>query len=253
MLELIAVAGLAACLAGASTFAANRWGHEIGGVLSAFPLIVGPVLLVAAHRQGTAFAAHAAAATLLGLVALSGFALAYGRSAVHWGWQVSLALGWCTAAALGVLAGQVEAGLIGAVAAAAASIAVARSALPPARPPATAHPLPRWELPVRMAVTATLIVALSAAAARFGPTVAGILAALPTLASVLAVFTHSRQGREALLDLLRGMLGGMVAFATFCALVALLVDQAGVALAFGLATAAAALVQAAVARPLRTA
>ena len=72
VLEPFAVALLAASLVGGSTLAARRWGHGFGGVLSAFPLIVGPVLFLAAERHGTRFAAEAAGATLLGLVALVG-------------------------------------------------------------------------------------------------------------------------------------------------------------------------------------
>ena len=56
MLDVFLAAGLGASLVALSTVAAARWGHVIGGVLSAFPLIVGPVLLVAAERHGTAFA-----------------------------------------------------------------------------------------------------------------------------------------------------------------------------------------------------
>ena len=65
MLDLHFAAGLGASLVAVSTIAAVRWGHVIGGVLSAFPLIVGPVLLVAADRHGTAFAAQTAAAAVL--------------------------------------------------------------------------------------------------------------------------------------------------------------------------------------------
>ena len=89
MLDLLFAAALGASLVAISTVAAARWGHVIGGVLGAFPLIVGPVLLVAAERHGTAFA-------------------------------------WLAAAALGALAGRVEAGLLGGLASATGSLAVAR-------------------------------------------------------------------------------------------------------------------------------
>jgi hypothetical protein len=213
-------------------------------------LIVGPVLVLAARREDAAFAAQMAIATLLGLVALSGFALAYGRSAGRWGWLPSLALGWAAAAAIGLVAARIETGLLGALAAATLSIALSRAALPEATPLDPPPPLPRWELPARMALTALLIVGLTLAGDRFGPLVAGILAALPTLASVLAVFTHAREGHEALLSLLRGMLGGLAAFVIFCASVAVLIEPAGVVVAFLLATSAAVLVQLATARRL---
>jgi hypothetical protein len=248
MLDVLLAAGLGASLVALSTVAAARWGHVIGGVLSAFPLIVGPVLLVAAERHGTAFAARTAAATLLGLVALSGFVLAYARAARSLGWRSSLALGWLAAAGLGVLAGRVDTGVAGGLLAATGSLAATLWGLPERRSPTTVVRASRWELPVRMGLTAAMIIGISAAAGRFGPAMAGALAALPTVASVLAVSTHRRHGADAALDLLRGMLGGMAAFVLFCALVGLLVEPAGVATAFVLATAAAVLVQAGLGR-----
>jgi hypothetical protein len=247
-LQVALVAGLASCLAGASTLAARVWGHGIGGLISAFPLIVGPVLLLAAVTEGAGAAAETAGATLIGLVALSGFALAYGRFALRAGWRISLAAGWTAAAALALIAGGIEVGLAGAVLVALLSIAGAWLALPRQHDGAAPSALPRWELPLRMVLTALLIVALAAAGRRFGPTVGGILAALPTLASVLAAFTHSRHGSGALIDLLRGMLGGMSAFVAFCAMAGVLVERIALAPAFVLATAAAVLVQAAAAR-----
>jgi hypothetical protein len=245
LLELV----VAPALVGASTLAARRWGEGIGGLVSAFPAIVGPVLLIAAHEHGGAFAAKTASGTLLGLVALSGFALAYGRTALHAGWRASLAAGWVTAAAIALLLGRVEAGPLAGLVAATLSLLVARRALPGgvavlAMTPARA---PRWDLALRMALTAVLVVSLTAAASRLGPVVGGVLAALPALASILAVFTHEQHGAQALVFLLRGMLSGMAGFAVFCAVVAVLVDRAGVEATFTVAALAAVGVQGATA------
>jgi hypothetical protein len=248
MLQLVLAAVLAAALVGLATLAGRRWGHEVAGLVGAFPLIVGPVLLLTAARQDPAAAAQTAVATLLGLVTLRGFALAYGRSAARWPSPVSVALGWAAAAALGVLAGHVEAGLLTALTAATLSIALARAALPRRCEAEHVTVLPRWELPARMALTVVLIVGITKASERFGPAVAGILAALPTLASVLAVFTHARFGRGALVSMLRGMLGGLAAFVTFCALIAGLIEPAGIGVAFLLATAVAMVAQLAAVR-----
>ena len=68
--------------------------------MSAFPAIVGPVLLIEAQTQGAAFAARAAAGTLLGLAALSGFAVAYAHAARRAGWRTSLVAGWAVAASV---------------------------------------------------------------------------------------------------------------------------------------------------------
>jgi fluoride ion exporter CrcB/FEX len=243
VIELLGVAGVAACLMAACTMAARVWGHGIGGVVSAFPVIVGPALLLSALRQDAAFVAAMATATLLGLVALSGFVLAYARSARRCGWPLSLGLAWAAAAVLGVLAGWVGGGLLGGLLAAVVSPTLAYAALPRGPKVEVRACFPRWEMPARMALTALLIVGLTVAADRLGPTVAGVLAALPTLASVLAVFTHARHGHDALVAMLRGMLGGLATFVSFCALIALLVEHAGVIPAFVLATGAALLVQ----------
>ena len=271
ILELL----VAPALVGAATLAARRWGQEIGGLVSAFPAIVGPVLLIAALEHGATFAARAANGTLLGLVALATFAVAYGWTAARAGWRGSLAAGWAVAGLAGLLVGGVVAGPPGALAAAAVSLGAAHRLLrraagrphPPRRADGTTRPLgsspgdgdpaaggpgetrggepvvPRWDLQLRMALTALLVVTLTAAASRFGPVVGGVLAALPVLASILAVFTHARYGAAAVVDLLRGMLGGMAGFVAFCALVAVLVEPLGIAASFAVATAAALAIQ----------
>jgi hypothetical protein len=93
-----------------------------------------------------------------------------------------------------------------------ASLAAAYSALPRRRDQTPPPPPLRHELPLRMAATAGLVAALSAAAAELGPHVGGILTALPVLASILAGFTLAQHGARALQDLLRGMVSGMAAF-----------------------------------------
>jgi hypothetical protein len=81
--------------------------------------------------------------------------------------------------------------------------------------------------------------------------VGGVLAALPVLACILAVCTHGQHGDAAVVALLRGMLGGMVAFVAFCLLIAVLVERAGIPMAFCAATVVAVAVQAATAAVAR--
>ena len=243
LLEPLAVAALAASLVGASTLATRRWGHRVGGVLSAFPLVVGPVLFLAAERHGTRFAADLAGASLLGLVALAGFALVYAWAATRSGWTTSLSVAWVAAAALGAVAGRVEVGLLVAGVCAAASLAAARLGLPAVGPSPLPCAPPPGDLPARMAVTALLILLLTAAAGRFGPVIAGALSALPALASVLVVSTHRRDGHEALVALLRGTLEGTVGFAAFCAVAGVLLERTGMTTAFPIALAAAVIAQ----------
>jgi hypothetical protein len=233
-------------LVGAATLVARRFGSRAGGVVGAFPAIVGPVLLILALAHGRAFAAHAANATLLGLVSLAAFAVAYGRSARRHGWLRSLIAGWASAAlaalAIGLAAGGAgsPAGLL----IAAAALGAAHRALPSAAPAPTTPRRTRGGMTaLRMATAAVLVAALSAAAGALGPLAGGMLAALPVLACVLAVFTHREAGAPAAIGLLRGMVAGMASFVVFCQLVAMLVGPSGIAPAFALATLAALIVQ----------
>jgi hypothetical protein len=246
---LIEVVG-APALAGVATLTARRWGPGVGGVVSAFPAIVGPVLLIAALARGPAVAARTADGTLLGLVALSAFAVAYGLGAQRWRWPGSLTAGWLLAGLAALTAGFLgggdgpPAGLL----AAAGSLGVAYVALRAAPPDAattSAPPVPiLHDVLTRMFLTAALVIALAAAGASLGPIVGGMLAALPVLASLLAVFTHRQDGGDAATALLRGTVAGMAGFVAFVEVVALLIAPAGTALAFAAATAAAVVVQA---------
>jgi hypothetical protein len=222
-------------LVGAATLAARRWGQGVGGVVSALPAIVGPALWISAERHGTAFAAEAAKGTLLGLAALSGFAFVYGRIALRGSWRWSLAGAWLAAAAIGAMMPAVDVGLLVAVLIALACLAVAHRGLPAVRVPPAGEDRSQLDLMLRMALTATLILVLAAAAQPLGARLAGILAALPVLACILATFVHARHGGAAAVQLLRGMLGGMAGFVVFCWLVAALVGTTSVGAAFAVA------------------
>jgi hypothetical protein len=238
---------VAPALVGAATLAARRWGQWLGGLVSAFPAIAFAVLLIDAHERGVEFAARAASSTLLGLVTLSAFVVVFGHVAVRGGPGVALVAGW---AAVGVSAagiGGAEFGTSASFAIATGSLTMAYVALPRASDRAASPPPLPYEIPLRMVATAGLVAVLSAAAAELGPHAGGILTALPVLASILAVFTLAQHGAPALHDLLRGMVSGMAAFVVFCALVAVLVQPAGIAAAFAAAVVGALAAQAAAA------
>jgi hypothetical protein len=247
MLRTLLEIALAPGLVVAATLAGRRWGSRTGGLVSAFPAVVGPVLLVTAQQRGTLFAERAAEGTLLGLVALSGFMLCYGRAALRAGWSVSLAVGWASAATLGAMAALAGGGvgLPASLGAASVSLVVAHRGLHLADggPADLDAGSGTRDLAMRVLATVVMIALLTVAAELLGPRIGGVLAGLPALASVLAVFTHRAHGSAAVAALLRGMASGMAGFVGFCAVVALLIVPAGIAPAFLAAVATAAVVQ----------
>ena len=103
--------------------------------------------------------------------------------------------------------------------------------------------LPIWDLPARMAVATTLVVAVTAGASTLGPRLSGLLATYPIFATVLTVFAHQVQGAAAARQVLRGLLMGLYGFAAFFAVLSLLLSRASVPIAFLAAGLAAMLIQ----------
>src|SRR5215218_3514189 len=153
MLRLLLTLVVAPALVAAATLAARRWGQRLGGLVSAFPAIAFAVLLIDAHEHGTAFTARAASATLLGLLTLSVFVVAFGRTAQRGNAATSLLVGWLAVAAAAALLGSLRPSPAASLAVAAVSLAAAYAALPRSTAQTPHPPALRHELPLRMGAT----------------------------------------------------------------------------------------------------
>jgi hypothetical protein len=228
---------LAPALVVGSSLAGRRWGPAASGLLVALPLVAGPILLIVDLDHGAHFASRAAAASLLGLVALATFAVVFARVSRRRGWLAAVAAGWLAflAVALGFSAVALPAGA--GLAIALAAYALAPRLMPPgSRRPASPRPqLPVWDLPARAAATAVLVLGLTGAAAGFGPTLTGVLTPFPISNTVLAAFVLVLEGPAHANAFLRGFLRGAFGFVAFCFLVAVLLVPLGTAAAFALA------------------
>jgi hypothetical protein len=89
-----------------------------------------------------------------------------------------------------------------------------------------------WDIPARMLIATVFVVLLTESAPALGPRLSGLLAPFPLFAAILAVFTQRADGPHATARLLRGVVIGMFAFASFFLVVSMLLTSAGIALAF---------------------
>ncbi|WP_215909617.1 hypothetical protein [Streptacidiphilus fuscans] len=189
-------------------------------------------------EHGQQFAAHAASASLLGLVSLAVFAVVFARQARTRSWPATLVIGWLACLACDLLLSMTSlpapAGL-GLAMAATAPATKAASALTQPGAPRALRP-PAWDLPARAAVTAALVLALTTAAAHLGPDLTGVLAPFPIGTSVVATFALAQGGAPAAHATLAGVLRGLWGFAAFCFLVAVLAVPVGGPAAFAAAT-----------------
>ena len=227
-----------------ASLAARRFGRRVGGLIAGLPVVAGPILLAYALAHGRAFAAGAAAGTLLGLVSLIALVVVYARLAGRLFWGASMLAGWVAFAVATLLFRAVSLPVGAALAIAGAGMLLGLASLPRPGAQAMPHPPPpAWDLPLRATCALALVLTLTAIAGWLGPQLSGLLAPFPIIATVLATFTHAQRGTDELLRLLRGLLSGFAAFALFFFVLAVSLRRLDTASAFALATLLALLTQ----------
>jgi len=232
-------------LIGGASLGARRWGPTVGGWIVSLPLTSGPVVLFLALDRGPAFAAAAAEASLAGCVAIAAYGVAYARAAGRDRWTVALAAG--TAAwLLAALAVQPALrwpvpllfGVVGLI------TVLALQLLPAGGSGGAAPSSSLWDVPLRMAVGTAVVVLVTAAAPVLGAGTSGILAMLPIIGSILAVFAQRAGGAAHGIAIQRGILSGQIGTAAFLAVVGGSIEGVGIAVSFGIALLTVVLVQA---------
>lgn len=242
LLALVLKLTLAPALVAVATLAAKRSGPRTGGLIAGLPIVAGPIALVVAIEQGTRFAHQAAIATVLGMLSTVAFCLAYATAAQRdrapFGAALFAAILAYTATTVVLLQIHLEL----AAAAAVTLLAVTAGAWQLGRlgRRATVPRAPvRNLLPIRMAVTALLVVTITGAAGHLSAHAAGLLVPIPIVTPVMASFTHAQAGPVAATRLLAGLLQALVAFLAFFVVLAVALPAAGVVGAYALASTAA--------------
>jgi hypothetical protein len=231
---------LAPLLVVASSLAGRRWGPRVAGILVVLPIVAGPILLILYLDHGGRFAAEAARAATLGIVPLALFVVLFGFMSKRHGWTLTLAASWLAVLAADLALAQVDVPAGAALALALLALHGAGALLQrQSRQSVHLLPTPWWDLPARAAATALLVLSVTGLAASLGPALSGALAPFPIALSVVCAFTAAQAGQAGVLALLRGIVPGLDGFALFCFLVAVMINEVGGVVAFGVATAAA--------------
>lgn len=233
-------------LVGTASLAGRRWGPAVSGWLVGLPFTSGPIVFFLVLAHGVSFATAAAVGTLAGAISQAVFCLCYAWLAVRWGWPRALLAGClgfvATTAALQYLTfSATPLFLLVILVLALALRLMPRGADTPSAP---VSPPPSWDIPTRMVVATAFVLLLTGSAAALGPQRTGLLAPFPLYGAILAVFAHRMYGAVAAMRVLRGLLLGLFAFAGFFLVLARLLEQGRVALAFGAAVTVALVLQA---------
>jgi hypothetical protein len=226
---------LAPTLIAIVTLGARRWGPRVGGWLTGLPTVAGPTLCFYAFEQGPRFAARASYGTLVGLVAIPCFCLAYAYSGRRVRWPISLLAGWSSFLLGLMLFREIQANIVATWALLAATCTIGYRALPTPPTIAPGPPHSRWDLPLRMSAAAALVIVLTAAADRLGPEWSELLAPFPVATAIIASFTHAQRGIDSVVVYFRGFLPALISFGLFCLVLAVALEPLGLAAAIVLA------------------
>jgi hypothetical protein len=198
-----------------TTLASRRWGSVVGGWIVGLPLTSGPVSIFLALEQGRDFAATAAVGTLLGVLAVVAYCIAYARAARRFPWFVALPLALCSFfLAVGGLS-FVRLGVLPAAAAVSALIALALAVEQAPEGEAPAMVPPRWDIPFRMAMATAVVLCVTALSTHLGPRLSGLLSVFPVFLSVMFLFAHKLCGPDSARRFARGTIMGSFSFVGF--------------------------------------
>ncbi len=244
MATLILKLVLTPALIGAASLAGRRWGPALSGWFVGLPFTSGPLTFFLALSQGASFAQAAAMGTLAGGMSQAAFCLTYAWTARRLRWPLTLLASTLAFLVATVGLQRVSLPLAPLILAVVIVLALALKLMPRTwtTAPAPAAP-PWWDVPARMAIATTFVVILTALAPLLGPQLTGLLAPFPLYATILAAFAHQQQGSPAAASVLRGLLMGLFAFTGFFAVLAALLDQVSIPLAFAAAIIVALVIQ----------
>lgn len=217
-----------------ASLAGRRWGHAVSGWLVALPLTSGPIIFFLALSHGPAFAADAAAGILAGGLSVALFVVVYGRLASRWSWLPTLAAASVAFLLSTAALRSIQLPLLPLWMLVMAAFYFALRSLPRNRDPQLrlAELTGWWDIPLRMLVATCVVVVITSLASRVGPHLAGLLSPFPFFTAIMATFAQHQSGPAAALSVLRGLLLGLFAFASFMFTLAWLLIPAGIAAAF---------------------
>lgn len=190
------------------SLAGRRWGPVIGGRLAALPLTTGPLVLITALGGHAATARTMAEGVLTGMPTVVAFCASYRYLAARRSWWACLLIAGATTVAIAGLLSLLPWPAWSSVVVVGAATAIAMARRIPAGEYRTSGAA--WDLPLRMALTTALVLALSMLSHVADPRVAGVLGAFPALVCVLAPMAHRRSGAGAAIELVHGLLAGLL-------------------------------------------
>ncbi len=232
--------GLAPVLILAASYAGYRWGNIVSGWLVGLPLTSAPVIFLLALERGGDFAAASAQGSMLGIISLSAFSLAFSWFTLRFRleWLSSLALGWGVFFLSSLILQGVSLPLMVSFIGVVAWLLLVARLFPVVgvSPSSSTSSGFNWgDVIVRILAATSLILAITGYAPMLGPRLSGLLTPFPIYTSVLATSIYIRQGAESAVQFVRGATVSLFTPAVFFLVVNATIISWGVGISYALA------------------
>jgi len=235
---------LSPIIIGSASLAGRRWGPAVSGWLIGLPLTSGPVIFFLSLNHDTTFVMSSVLGTLSGGFSLVAFSLTYAWLAVRYKWPAAIIGSMISFTLVTVLMQNLILPFLPLFILVVSIMFLGLRLLPKKSEVAPGESKPgKWDLPARILIGTSFILLLTEIAPFIGPRLTGLLATIPLYATILTIFAHRLQGAAGAVHVLRGLLFGMFAFASFFLALGILIEHTGVGLAFMSAIVVALLVQ----------
>ncbi len=212
-------------LLASATLAARRWGPMVAGWIVGLPLTSAPVSVFLAVEQGREFAAMAAQGSMLSLMGVMAFCLAYAFAAKKASWTTCLLAALAALFSVMAILGGLSIPTFEAAVVTTVSIWVARRAMGKAKAGVSGLAAPPWDLPLRMIVATTIVLTITSISTLLGPKMSGMLAGIPVFICVMSVFSHRLYGADSMHVFLEGVVDSSYGFVAFFLTVELMIGS----------------------------
>lgn len=230
---------LAPIIIGGASLAGRKWGPSVSGWLVGLPFTSGPVVFFVALSHERAFVFETTRGVLSGGFSLIAYCLTYAWLAKRFHWAVSLAASLIVFTGMTALLQNIIISFIPLFLATMAVILLGIWAMPKYEAVEITHNPGTWDIPARIVLGTSFILFVTAIAPYIGARLTGLLTTIPLYVSILAVFAHRGQGGAGAINVLRGLVYGLFAFASFYLVLGLLIEEQSLAISFSAATLAA--------------
>jgi hypothetical protein len=217
--------------------AAERAGPFIGAMIATLPLSTGPVYVFLAIDHGAQFISDSARVSVASTAAIAAFVCAHAFAAQRLRTPASLALATLAWLAVAIVLQLRDWSFVEACAIYAGSFALAIRGLRRFAGVRQTRPVPRtqWDLALRAALVACVVVATTFAGNALGPLATGVLATYPVVFTCLVVILQPRCGGPFTASVLVNGLKGLVGFGIALGVLHLAAARTSAALALLLA------------------